>query len=92
MPDDARGWTPVEHACRFCGGRIMERNREYRCFNCGAGTVGGAVRDICGCGLSAGRGLFPFTCAPNPAPSPQSPAAIVIIRAERAVNAISRKP
>ena len=81
MSAERGGWMPADHACRFCGGRIMERGAEFHCFNCEAATLSGAVRDICGCGLSAGRGLYPFRCAPNPAQSPANPAAIVIVRA-----------
>lgn len=87
--DDARGWYPANHACRFCGGRIVERGIERRCFTCGAATGSGAVKDICGCGIMAGRGLFPFICAPNPAPGPENPAAIVIIRTTTATATVS---
>lgn len=69
----------------------MARGAEFRCFNCGAATIGAEVRGICGCGLAAGRGLFPFRCEPNPAPSPANPAAIVIVRATTGANTTGRK-
>lgn len=71
----------------------MRRGAEHRCFNCGAAAVTGKVKDICGCGLAAGRGLYPFICAPNPSPSPANQAAIVIVRATTsATTTAGRKP
>jgi len=58
----------------------MRHKRHFRCHHCGAETDSGVVKDICGCGLSAGPGRYPFHCVPNPAPSPANPAIIVIER------------
>jgi hypothetical protein len=52
----------------------MQRGRAFACFQCGASTDSGVISTICGCGLAAGPRLYPFTCAPNPAPSRLNPA------------------
>lgn len=78
MPSE--GWEPIDHACRFCGGRIMQRGSAFMCFSCGARTEAGPVSDICGCGLKGPGGSRPFRCTFNPAPSPSNPAIIVIER------------
>lgn len=75
------GWTPTDHACRFCGGRVMARGVERRCHNCGASTMTGIVKDICGCGLASAPGRYPFRCERNPNPTPANPAAVIIVRA-----------
>ena len=80
-PEPKPKWWPVDHACRFCGGRIMARQGgERRCFNCTASTMTGVVKDICGCGLAAAPGRYPFRCERNPAPGPANPAEIIIGR------------
>lgn len=76
------GWEPVDHACRFCGGRVARQGRVFRCFHCDALTERGVVADICGCGLKGANGRYPFVCAPNPSRGPQNPAMIVIVRAD----------
>jgi len=82
MPSEreADGWQRVDHACRFCGGRIASKAGQFLCFVCGAAT-GGAVKGICGCGLVGAAGRHPFVCAPNPQKSAASPAEIVIVSA-----------
>jgi hypothetical protein len=76
------GWEPVDHACRFCGGRVAQRGQTFECFHCGARTERGVVADICGCGLEGANGQRPFACQPNSNRTPQNPAVIVIARAD----------
>ncbi len=66
----------------------MQGGGAFRCFNCGAATESGHVKDICGCGLTGAPGRYPFRCAPNPSPSPSNPAAVVIVRAEPAARPV----
>lgn len=80
-------WAWVDHACRACGSRLIERRDgetarpAYECGSCGAACHGEA-RGICGCGILAkptsNKPAPRFHCTPNPARSTASPAAIVI--------------
>ncbi len=82
MPAPAT-WILTDHACRFCGSRIVADGVVYRCSSCGATTTGGP-EGICGCGLNVVTGHRKdtpnlFRCAPNPHRSANSPAEIVIV-------------
>lgn len=74
------GWLPVDHACRFCLGRIMESVDEpgrFWCPCCGA-TARDKVIDICGCGAKApGK---KYRCRRNKHRSPSNPSEIVILQ------------
>lgn len=72
-------WSVVDHACRFCGGRILEQDGLFSCPTCGANGTG-RVTLLCGCGVIAGRRLF--RCALNPSPSPVNPARVIIALAD----------
>lgn len=88
-------WRWADHACRICGARLgvaemPNGSTVFECGNCGVRSTG-APDGICGCGVHLGpkprdRGRLPpppkgprFHCTPNPARSPASPAAIVIL-------------
>jgi hypothetical protein len=79
------GWTLADHACRHCLGRIIERDRVFRCSVCGA-TAEGSPRPICGCGITVGGDHAKpagFRCGPNPKRSPVSPSEVLILFGER---------
>lgn len=89
----AAGWA--DHACRFCWARLYAVPAEgggatYECGNCRR-TAAGTPDAICGCG--AHLGALPskrkppssgprFRCVPNPAPSLDNIAAIVIVHGD----------
>jgi hypothetical protein len=75
------GWTIVDHACRHCFGRVLERDGVFRCADCAAETNGGAA-GICGCGIVTEGGRKLFRCAANPVPSATSLALVVIVPTE----------
>ena len=75
-------WTLTAHACRHCGGRVMQSGLHFVCATCESRCTR-VASGICGCGLFPGarpkgseRGLF--TCIENPTRGPPSPAAIVV--------------
>lgn len=87
-------WGWVDHACRFCGARLVVRpdakgQPVYECGTCGVSS-NGAPEGICGCGVHLGtkaRAKGPFApappgmrwrCVPNPSRGPASLATIVI--------------
>ena len=49
-----QGWSLTDHACRFCGSRILERGGTFRCATCGEQATG-KVAMICGCGMATGQ-------------------------------------
>ena len=75
------GWRLVDHVCRSCLGRIVERNGVFLCSGCER-TATGKPDAICGCGMHldgmpiSARTLF--RCDVNPNQGPTSPARIVI--------------
>ena len=79
LPTD--GWMVIPYACRECGRRIGQRGDLFACLSCEARTIGGS-EPICECGLGGKRAAGRFRCIANPAPSPSSPAAIVIAFAQ----------
>lgn len=46
------GWSLTEHACRTCGGRILQKRLEYMCADCER-TALHKVEALCGCGMRA---------------------------------------
>lgn len=74
-----QAYSLAPHACRHCGGRVLQSGDMFRCGGCGAVAMG-SPSGICGCGLLRSRGSnhAGFRCVANPARSPQSPAEIVI--------------
>lgn len=87
------GWA--DHACRFCWARLYAvpvgaDGVAFECGNCGR-TAADEPDAICGCGAHLGArpnkrkppSSGPrFRCAPNPAPSMENPAAIVIVHGD----------
>jgi len=83
-------WSLVLHACRTCGGRILEAEGLYRCSTCGAQCLN-RPDGICGCGAFPFRSkqpgaplASPFRCGLNPNQGPQNPAEVVILFAQAA--------
>ena len=78
----AEGWTLTTHACRFCGGRVLQSGIWFMCATCEARCTHAPI-GICGCGIMPaarpkGAPQGPFTCAPNPNRGPSSPAVYVV--------------
>ena len=78
-------WVLVEHCCRGCLGRVIQREATFRCADCGAAAAR-RPDGICGCGLlpdamraRSGRSSDIFRCGPNPRRTPENPAEIVIL-------------
>lgn len=82
-------WSLVDHACRFCAGRIVRQGPVYRCSCCGVKTHS-RVEDICGCGIrvSLGKTKKPsgYRCGQNPRISQRNPAEIVIFLGDDVVD------
>lgn len=78
------GWTLTDHACRYCGGRILANGGQFSCATCGAVTQH-EPHGICGCGMmQVGRARGSFRCVANPDKGAHSPAEIVIQFGEQA--------
>ena len=73
-------YAMVDHACRHCGGRVLQSGQFFRCSVCASGSIG-SPSDMCGCGIlpTARLGRARMKCGPNPNKSAQSPAEIVIL-------------
>ena len=78
----ADGWALTAHACRHCGGRVMQAGVHFMCATCESRCAHNPS-GICGCGMfpsarakGSANGLF--TCIANPTRGPSSPAAIVV--------------
>lgn len=80
----ARAWQLVDHACRFCGARVLADGDDYRCSSCTA-RGRGSPTGICGCGLTMSDPPL-FRCAVNPHQGVASPAEIVILCGGRVVG------
>lgn len=78
-------WILSDHACRFCGSRILrdaDAQSLYRCASCGVTSQTGP-ENLCGCGLtlvtgSQAKPAALYRCAANPRKTPDNPADIVI--------------
>ena len=65
-------WVPLDHACRECGGRIVEvtnagptggGNPVFKCADCGFGSSGMGPSCICWCGMQhRGQSDPQYTC------------------------------
>lgn len=77
-------YSLVNHACRHCGGRVLQAGEFYRCSVCAAGSIG-SPKEMCGCGVlpNAKLGRSQMRCGINPNKSVQSPAEIVILLDDR---------
>lgn len=67
----------TSHACRYCGGRILQAGDQFRCASCGVVGMGN-VAAVCGCGAFPSVKGGGYRCGENPAKSPENPAEIVI--------------
>jgi hypothetical protein len=75
---DTGAWAMVDHACRWCGGRILASadGARVRCADCDASAHGGP-ETICWCGALPAGSRTRLRCVRNKHPTPESPAAIV---------------
>ncbi len=77
----AAGWSLTAHACRHCGGRVLNQGIHFMCATCETRCTY-LPSGVCGCGMLPGAApngqAGPFTCVANPAPGPSSPARIVV--------------
>jgi hypothetical protein len=78
----SEGWNLTAHACRHCGGRVIQSGVHFICATCESQCAHNP-RGICGCGMfpsarPKGRASGLFTCIANPTRGPSSPAAIVV--------------
>lgn len=70
-------WALTEHSCRHCLGRVLERDGEFRCANCGV-AVSGVVEDLCWCGFEVKGRNAGWRCVRNPNPRPAVPDEIIL--------------
>lgn len=67
----------TDHACKHCGGRILQAGDQFRCANCA--VIGmGTVTTVCGCGAFPNVRGGGYRCGKNPAKTAENPAEIVI--------------
>lgn len=79
--ESAAVWTLVDHACSFCGGRILSRGAgrrvQYRCSECGeVGAVD--VTTLCCCGVRTEDKRRLLECIRNDDRRPGNMAEIVV--------------
>lgn len=76
------GWEPINHACRHCGGRLLQKEGAdgvmvVRCPQCDA-TASGDHESLCCCGEEvAGLGRV-WECFVNPAPTRANPQVVLV--------------
>lgn len=89
------GWEPINHACRHCGGRLLQKqggDKEtiVRCIQCDA-TVTGKHEDLCCCGEEVtGYGAI-WECFVNPDRSPTNPQ-VILVRERALPRVVQAKP
>lgn len=74
------GWSLTAHACRFCGGRVLQSGIWFMCATCESRCTYSPV-GICGCGMfpsARTKSSNVFRCIANPTPGPSCPARIVV--------------
>lgn len=79
----------TDHACRHCGGRVLQAGDQFRCGTCSAVGMG-STKAICGCGAFPNVKGGGYRCEANPNRNPANPAEIVIAWAPSAPRA--RRP
>lgn len=88
------GWEPINHACRHCGGRLLQKeggdgSLVVRCPQCDA-TAAGDHDALCCCGEEvAGLGRV-WECFLNPNPTRANPQ-VVLVRERAFVRSPSRQ-
>jgi len=81
------GWMLTDHACRYCGGRVLSSidslgQHLVRCAECGT-ELHGEVQDLCACGERLNNGKpAGFRCVRNAAKSASVPTEVVVIYEE----------
>lgn len=65
-------WRIEHHVCQRCFGRVLsrgehpERQRLYRCADCGLEAHGASAHAICSCGMKlGGKTDLGIRCVPN---------------------------
>lgn len=62
-------WEVTDHACRFCLGRVLQRDHkggsEVRCAQCGGRADGDSI-SLCCCGADCGQVGVVLECYKNP--------------------------
>lgn len=76
-------WRILDHVCRVCLGRLLERSEDgkriVRCAECGL-EAEGVHRDLCACGVRQRGGKDAgMRCGRNPGISPERPQEIVVL-------------
>lgn len=77
-------WRLTDHACSFCGGRVLWREtargrRQFRCSECGqTGEV--RVETLCCCGVRDADGRRLLECVRNPDRLPGRSMAEIAVR------------
>jgi hypothetical protein len=88
------GWDCVDHACRYCSGRLLRRVNAngtvvIRCAECGSNAVGEHA-SLCWCGVEVrGHGNV-FECFRNPEVTDSVPQE-VLVRERALVSAPQKK-
>lgn len=80
-------WVLVDHACRFCFGRVLARKErgkvvQVRCAECGKSEHADTA-SICCCGTECGALGRALQCFRNPAPSAENPQEIMVREVEQ---------
>lgn len=67
----------LNHACRICGGRLLQSSTEVRCAECGVTAPHSegkkTYRSLCFCGEKIG-----LRCKNNPNQTPESPQEVIV--------------
>jgi hypothetical protein len=76
------GWELVDHACKSCLGRVLQRRHrdgtiDVRCAECGMSAAGGAS-EICCCGADCGTAGHVLECFRNPEITPAVPQEVLV--------------
>ena len=80
---NALGWQLAQHACRFCLGRVLIRQKsmfqtEVQCAECGASAIGEDHKILCCCGAQCGSIGKILECYENPNVSNTVPQCILV--------------
>ena len=81
----ALSWEILDHVCRLGYGRLLggtnaQGQAVVRCAECATEVAGTKPAALCACGAKLRNGrLAGLQCVPNPCPSIEQPAQIVVV-------------
>jgi hypothetical protein len=79
-------WRVVDHVCKKCFGRILERDLHdgsvaARCADCAAESDGGGAASLCACSALPKGFRTRLQCVKNDRPCEEVPSEIVVVEA-----------